>query len=334
MRLSVIIPAHNHSDWLRQCLDALARSTRPPDEVIVVDDASSADVATVARARGAQALVLAGKPLGPAAARNRGAALAQGQVLLFLDADTCVHPDTLARAMACFARDPNLAALFGSYDDDPPERNLASLYKNLLHHHVHQQAAGPAETFWAGCGAIRREVFAAAGGFDESFRRPAIEDIDLGARLRARGLQVRLCPEVQVKHLKRWTVPSLIVTDIRQRAIPWSRLIAAQGRLPSTLNLGSSSRSSAVLAWLALSLAVAGCFRPWLWLGCAPALAGVAALNAGLLRLFRRRGGLRLLLGGAALHWLYLLYSSAVLAVVAGPRLLLRRLGVGGAARP
>ncbi|MGQ9680990.1 MAG: glycosyltransferase family 2 protein [Anaerolineae bacterium] len=325
MTLSVIIPAHNHSDWLGQCLEALVRSSRAPDEIIVVDDASSEDVAAVARAWGARVLVLTGKPLGPAAARNRGAALAQGDLLFFVDADVRVYKDTVERALACLEQHPQLAALFGSYDDDPPERNVASLYKNLLHHHVHQRAAGPAETFWAGCGLIRREAFQAANGFDESFQRPAIEDIDLGARLRAQGMSIRLCPTVQVQHLKRWTVASLIITDIRQRAIPWSRLIALQGRLPATLNLDPGSRCGAVLAWLALALSVAGFWRPWLWLMALLALSGLAALNAGLLRLLRRRGGWRLLFGGAALHWLYLLYSSAVFAVVAGPRLALKR---------
>ena len=161
-----------------------------------------------------------------------------------------------------------------------------------------------------------------------------LEDIDLGARLRAQGMSIRLCPTVQVQHLKRWTVASLIVTDIRQRAIPWSRLIALQGRLPATLNLDPGSRWSAVLAWLALALSVAGFWRPWLWLTALLALSGLAALNAGLLRLFLRRGGWPLLFGGAAVHWLYLLYSSAVFAVVAGPRLALQRLGIGGLARP
>ena len=48
--------------------------------------------------------------------------------------------------------------LFGSYDDDPPAPGLVSRYKNLLHHHVHQNGRPDASTFWAGCGAIRRGV--------------------------------------------------------------------------------------------------------------------------------------------------------------------------------
>ena len=325
MKLSVVIPVHNGGDSLRRCLAALATSGRPPDEVVVVDDASADKSAEMAGSFGARVISLPGGPHGPAAARNRGAALAGGDVLVFVDADVAVHPDTLARIECYLAEQPSIAALFGSYDDNPPARGLVTRYKNLLHHYVHQHGRREAFTFWAGCGAMRRDVFIALGGFDESYGRPSIEDIDLGGRLRQAGCRVWLCPDVQVTHLKRWTLGSLLCSDIFERAIPWTRLILRRRHLPADLNLAAGSRLSALAAWAALICLALGFWSPWLWAGALPAVALLGALNAGLYRFFARQGGVRFALGAAGLHGLYLLYSSLAFALVAGWTHLARR---------
>jgi hypothetical protein len=55
--------------------------------------------------------------------------------------------------------------LFGCYDDAPAAQNFIAQFKNLLHSYTHQQGSQDATTFWAGCGVVRRTVFAAIGGF-------------------------------------------------------------------------------------------------------------------------------------------------------------------------
>ncbi len=83
----------------------------------------------------------------------------------------------------------DVSAVFGSYDDEPAERNFLSQYKNLLHHFVHQEGATDAGTFWAGCGAIRKDMFASVNGFNsEKYPYPSIEDIELGIRLKRKQL--------------------------------------------------------------------------------------------------------------------------------------------------
>ena len=331
MRLSVIVPVYNGGEDLQRCLQALAASARPPDEAIVVDDGSTDGSAARAAALGARVVATSAGPRGPAYARNRGAEAAPGDVLVFVDADVVVHADALGRMEAILAGEPDVAALFGSYDDHPPARGTVSLFKNLLHHYVHQHGEREAGTFWAGCGAVRRAVFLAAGGFDESYTRPSIEDIELGVRLRKAGQRIRLCPEIQATHLKRWTLASLWRTDIFARAIPWTRLILRQGRSSFDLNLDWRGRLSAVAAWallgctlLVLGLALLGPARLALWpgLGVPIAAAGTAALNADLYAFFFRHGGARFALLAAALHVAYLLYSSLVFAcLLVGHRL-------------
>jgi len=169
---------------------------------------------------------------------------------MFVDSDVEVHSDAIGVVMHALEADPEVSAVFGSYDDEPAERNLLSQYKNLAHHFTHQVGREEAFTFWAGCGAIRRDVFVRAGGFSESYARPAIEDIELGYRLTREGARIRLLKNLQCKHLKRWTPVMLFRSDVFDRAIPWTRLILQTRSGPSDLNLRWSQRLCVVLAWV------------------------------------------------------------------------------------
>src|SRR2546425_5047444 len=219
-RLTVVVPATNCPPTLDRCLDAIRRATDGPDQLVVVDGPSS---------------------FGPAEARNRGAAQATGDVLVFVDADVEVHPDAFKRFRAAFRADSGLTAVFGSYDDEPDAPDPVSTFRNLLHHYVHQQAAGPAGTFWAGLGAVRRDEFLAAGGFIDH----PVEDIELGMRLASQGASIQLDPLIQGKHLKRWTLVEMIRTDFLVRGVPWVGLLLRHRQAPLNLNLGWRHRLSA-----------------------------------------------------------------------------------------
>ena len=151
--------------------------------------------------------------------RNRGAELARGEILFFVDADVVLACGALRRLAKTFSEQPALAAVFGSYDATPPATGLVSQYRNLLHHFVHQTGNPDASTFWAGCGAIRQKAFERVGGFDARlFPRPSIEDIELGARLARLGHRVRLEKRLRATHLKRWTLGRVLLADVRDRA--------------------------------------------------------------------------------------------------------------------
>ncbi len=308
--VSVVVPVRNDAARLAVCLDALRASTLASREVIVVDDASTDESARVAEQMGAEVVRLPVRS-GPAAARNRGAALARGRYLVFVDADVRVHAETLARAAAVLDEDPTIDALFGSYDASPSAPGAVSQYKNLLHHYVHQTGRAQAGTFWAGCGAIRREAFLAVGGFAASaYPRPSIEDIELGVRLTRAGRRVALRPEIQATHLKAWTLRSLLVSDVADRAIPWTRLVLADGHLPDDLNLRAGQRVSALLAYVLAGSMLAAVRWPAALAVAAAALAGIGLLNRGLYAFFARRRGARFLLLAVPMHVFYYLYSA------------------------
>lgn len=312
--ISVIVPVYNGGMEWKRALDALQQLSPPPHEIIVVDDGSTDDSRAYAESRGVCVMQTLHPRSGPAVARNLGAARASGEILLFVDSDVLVYPDAVARVSASLA-DPQVSAIFGSYDNLPGDKGFFSQYRNLFHHYVHQTSQPDAATFWAGCGAIRREIFHRVGGFAD-YRRPSIEDIELGYRLTGLGYRICLVKGLQVKHLKRWTLRSILQTDIRDRAIPWAELLVRERQLPRDLNLKPAHRISAVLCWLVVLVVFASLLVPAAALLLAPLVIGLVLLNVALYRFLLQSRGFVFMLGGIACHWLYYLYSSAAFAYV------------------
>jgi GT2 family glycosyltransferase len=288
--ISVVIPATNTPATLARCRAAVAAAADGPDEVVVVE--------------GPQHLSASG-------ARNEGVHRATGDVVVFVDADVEVHADAFTRIRGAFAAHPGLTAVYGAYDDAPEVDTTVSAFRNLLHHHVHHEAAGPAETFWTGLGAVRREAFLATGGFDEDrFPHPSVEDIDLGNRLRADGAEILLDPAIQGTHLKRWTLSSMLWTDFARRGVPWVALQVRAGRPSNSLNCGWRHRVSAV-SWAFAVLCVA-LGTPLL---AAASVAGQIGLNRGFYGLLVRRQGMGRAVLGVGLHGLHHLVALAAVPV-------------------
>ena len=253
-RISIVVPAYNAGQQLQESLAAIEGLNISPHEVIVVDDGSTDGSPQAAAARGYRVVSTGGRK-GPAEARNIGAGLATGEILFFLDADVCPHRDATQRVAAALS-DPGVDAVIGSYDFDPGSPDFLSQYKNLMHCFVHQTAQSEASTFWSGCGAVRRAVFLEMSGFDASYGRPAIEDIELGYRMKSAGHRILLDRDLAVKHLKKWTFWGLVKTDILHRGIPWTELILRDHNMPNDLNVQLSQRLSVALVYLLLGLAV------------------------------------------------------------------------------
>jgi GT2 family glycosyltransferase len=246
-------------------LDGLKTSSFQDFEILVADDASPLGAAVSAVAQEAAAeLVRLDRRSGPAAARNAAAKKATGDILIFLDADTSVHSDTLERFAKKFRATPNLDAAMGSYDQQPTAPGVVSRFRNLLHSFVHHRANPLTTTFWAGCGAVRRERFQELGGFDESFLRPSIEDIEFGLRLSVSGGLLHLDPQIQVTHHKRWSMTSMVQTDLFGRAIPWASMLHKHP-LPRDLNFGVRDRISVMLAVLTLLFTIVASLHGGRW---------------------------------------------------------------------
>jgi glycosyltransferase involved in cell wall biosynthesis len=302
--LSVIVPVHNSPAELEQCLAALAKSRFDDFEVWIVDDGSAVPIKPLADAHGFDSTRIDG-PSGPARARNRGVERACGRYVVFIDADVCVHPDTLALFADAFARDPAIDAVVGSYDEAPGCLGFISQYKNLFHRYVHQSSRGEIQTFWSGCGAMKRDLFLAFGGYDE--QRNSVEDIELGMRICAAGHRIILDARIEAKHLKRWTLRNLLRTDILGRGVPWTRLMLRAGMMISTLNVTPLQRVSVGLVCLTfLGLLAAARWPPMLIAAAALALI-VTLLNLDFYRFYLKRRGLWFTVRVVPMHWIYFL---------------------------
>jgi len=327
--LSVIVPAFNGHDVLPRCLAALDDSSLPRDQwqLIVVDDCSQDDTAEIAARTADIVLRLERGPNGPGFARNRGVERATGSVVVFIDADVCVHENTLAKFAEHFRASNDLSAVFGAYDDQPAADGFLSTYRNLLHRYVHERDAGEAETFWAGCGAVRTAAYREVGGFDElRFPRPQIEDIELGYRLRDRGGRILIDPTVQAKHLKKWTLTAIVRTDLLDRGIPWMRLLLERGSsAKASLNVGATEKVKTLVVGAGLGALGLAALLPWALLAVVGLvlLLGVTLSNLRLYRWFARKRGFLFSLGVVPLQLLYYVLNG----IAAGTGMLLHAMG-------
>ncbi len=184
LHVSFIVPVRNDAARLRECLRAIRANTHPSGdlEIVVIDNGSIDGSPDEARAEGARVLVLPGLPV--AQLRNAGAEAAVGDVLAFVDADHLIDPDWVARA-ADMLRDPAVGAVGAPYLTPAAASWVQRAYGRLR-----PPLSGVCDVEWLGSGnmAIRREVFAAVGGFDTTLE--TCEDVDLSRRVRAAGYRV------------------------------------------------------------------------------------------------------------------------------------------------
>ncbi len=309
--VSIIVPVYNGGDQFEDCLAAIVRWKPTNWELIVVDDGSTDQSAALAKHYGATVMSTEGR-LGPGAARNIGSGYATGEYVCFIDADCEVNAKTFRNMATILSGDKTLDALFGSYDERPRAPSFLSQYKNLMHHYVHQQSSEDASTFWSGCGVVRRSLFLALGGFDvNTYKRPSIEDIDLGYRIKQTGGKIVLSKEVQVKHYKNWTLMCLLKTDVFDRGIPWTRLILSdRTRLINDLNLSNSQRVSLALAYLLLLSLILIPFTAYAAAAALVSAIALFSLNVKTYSFFVQRRGALFTIPAILMHWLYFVYCG------------------------
>jgi glycosyltransferase involved in cell wall biosynthesis len=210
MRLSVVIPVKNDLDNIKQCVAVLERSEKKPHEVIVVDDASSVEIKGQLFCQNLS-LIRLESCKGPAYARNAGARIATGDVVVFLDSDIFVEKDTLLKIDKAF-QEEDADAVVGVLEDSP-KKNFFSDYKNLWMRYTYENAPRKSPLFFSSIAAIRRDLFLQSGGFNESITRPGIEDTFFGNVLWEQGVRPQIDPGIQVFHNKTYTLRTLMKTD-------------------------------------------------------------------------------------------------------------------------
>ncbi|MBT9584518.1 glycosyltransferase [bacterium] len=288
-RYSLVIPIHDCERDLPAVLPGLA-GLSSEWEIIVVDDRCRHNPEPLVKCLLPRAICVASthRP-GAAGARNCGASWARGRLLFFLDSDVVVTPQVLFEMAQALSAHSELAGVFGCYSQlAPADHSSLSRFRNLLHRYVHRRCAGLVASFWTGLGAVSKQVFVEVGGFDEGLSSSSsIEDVEFGARLSRAGHKVLLDPRFEGVHLKRWTLSSMVITDVFHRAAPWMRLILEGKIAPSTLNGGWRFRLGPLFMLATLWLGLSGSR----WAGLVALL--YTALQVPLHRALTRDGGWR-----------------------------------------
>lgn len=182
--ISVIIPSHNRARLLPRCLDSVLAQTRPPDEIIIVDDGSTDGTAALVAERYPDVRLMAQPNRGVSAARNAGVRGARGDWLAFLDSDDAWLPAKLERQCQTIEKDPEQQAL---HTNEVWIRNGVRVNQKRKHkkrggfifqHCLPLCVISPSSVM------LHRRVFAQVGLFDETL--PVCEDYDLWLRICAR----------------------------------------------------------------------------------------------------------------------------------------------------
>ena len=312
-RLSVVMPVYNAEHTLGECLERLFQSSYRDFELVLVDDGSTDRTRAIASQFPVRIVTTSGR-VGPAAARNLGARVAEGDVVFVLDSDVMVRPDTLAVLMERFETDDRIDGLVGVQAAAMRFRNLPSQYKNLWMRWTYLRRTGDVPLFYTTAAAIRREVFLRAGGFDHGYGTPNVEDTAFGQKLRRLGVRVQVQPDLEVEHVKHYSLGSMLATDFR-RAVSLTRLKLRHRRdlaENDTSVPGSYIVSIPLAVFGAVALAAGLVLRLPLVAGMGGlAGVGVVALNREFLDQIRRSEGILMACGAAPLLWLELLVSAA-----------------------
>ncbi|MBN2384843.1 glycosyltransferase family 2 protein [bacterium] len=214
--VSVVIPVKNAESTLAHCLDCVTRESGFVHEIIIVDDGSNDRSEEIAHNYQLVRVVRTDETRrGVSRARNAGAREAQGDIVLFIDSDVLLKPGSI-ELLASIFQEQALNAVVGLLDPDSYYRNFASDYKNLWMHYTYKIQPRETSLFYTSIAAIRRSLFNELGGFDEAYRRPGLEDTAFGNKLFASGHSVRLIPELQAIHVKKYTLVDILKLDYQR----------------------------------------------------------------------------------------------------------------------
>jgi len=323
MKVSIIIPVHNGEKTIKNCLKSIYESSYNDFEVIVVDDASTDSTPQIAKTFPCKVINLK-ENKGPATARNLGAKNAEGEILLFIDADVVIKNNTLEKIITNFKTLTEISAVQGVYAHQAYLPNLPTLYKQYHHHLKFKKASKFLNSTSTFCLAVKKKEFKSIGGFDEGFSpTSAAEDVELGLRLNNAGCKIYLNKKIKVTHLKKHSLKSLLTANFRVV----SSNIKLMLRQENTKNFPISKNKrhkmtntliSIILAPLLIILLFTFFSAPWL---CLPLISGYlinfTALNHGLISTIRQEQGLLKAVGCWPVLYLDMLVSF-VAVVYAG----------------
>jgi glycosyltransferase involved in cell wall biosynthesis len=218
--VSVVIPIFNGAKTIPMVLEALYRSTFKDFEVVIIHDYSTDNTHEVLEGlkdRFPHRLIEFPENRGVSVARNTGAHEARGEIILFIDADCIVQPDTIERCVNELRKGESIA-IGGAYTKDAWDQDFFSNFQSLYIHHVETKTARP-DYLATHCLAIRKSTFEEFGGFKEGFfigHAASVEDVELSHRLTAAGYEISRPQGIEVQHIFNFNMKRSISNAIKK----------------------------------------------------------------------------------------------------------------------
>lgn len=189
--VSCIVPVYNGERFLREAIDSILAQTYHPIEIIAVDDGSTDGTPAILASYGDLLYSIWQANAGPATARNAGIRAAKGELLAFLDADDLWLPEKLARQVARFQAQPELAICVTHIQNFW----MPELDAEQEHYRDHRRGQ-PLPGYSSVTLLARRQLFDAIGMFDTTLKHG--DDTDWFMRAEDYGAEIELLPEVLV----------------------------------------------------------------------------------------------------------------------------------------
>lgn len=269
--LSLVIPTHNSGPTIKALLNSINNShfdSFAQIETIVVDDRSADNTLEMIKNLASKLkfdlkVFSLKRNFGPARARNVGVKKAKGKYALFLDADVELFKKSLKNAFE-MARLGKVKAFTGIWHFRQKTKKFFPQFKALRdwgYWTVERSRNSRYYLFSTRIAGIEKKLFTKLGGFDESYREPTVEDIDLTYRIE-KVAKIKFCPNIKVKHEFEDFLP--IAVKYFKRSRDWITLYFRRLRFDPVATSKKEARKAVIAGFLIFSLL--GClFLPSFW---------------------------------------------------------------------